>query len=93
MEKNTLMRYYRSKSFLGKIAVHMEMSNTEAHECMKESFFRKSTTEFSEEEFEEKLKDIRKYFAGAGVWIPEPGEEDAPPKDTTDYSKEGTNII
>lgn len=63
MEKNTLMRYYRSKSFLGKIAVHMEITPAETHEIMKDTFFLKSTTKFSDDEFEAKLKDIRTYFS------------------------------
>lgn len=93
MTANNRMRYYRSKSFLGRIAAHMGFTNEEAHEFIKLEYFRKSTTEFTDDDFDTKLSEIREDFSHLGVWIPEPGEEDTPPDDTTDYSKENTNIF
>lgn len=80
------MRYYRSKAFLGKIAEAMGIPDEEAHECMKDWFFKKSTTEFDDAGFDGKLQDIREFFSKVDVWIPEPGESGEAPEDTTDYS-------
>lgn len=41
-----------------------------------------STATLSEEEFKDLMKRIREYFSKAengGIWIPAPGEVDAPP--------------
>lgn len=85
------MRYYRSKSFIGKISEHMGMTTTEVHQELKRYFFKKSTTEFEDSEFDEKLEEIRVYFSRIGLWIPEPNESEEPPQDTTDYSEDQTS--
>lgn len=72
------MRYYRGV-VVPKIAKHRKTDADEAHEWAKKEFFKKSTTLFTEDGFEEKLSEIRSRMSAEGVWIPLPNEEDLPP--------------
>lgn len=72
MTSNELMRYYRSKVVLGKIAKLKGMDTDQAHEWMKRNVFKKSTTQFTDDEFEEKMAETRTMFSKEGVWIPKP---------------------
>ncbi len=78
MTTNKQMRYYRSTAFLGKIAKAKKMDMDQAHEWVKETFFGKSTTLFTDHEFEEKLSGIRSAMSkkeNGSVYIDLPNEE------------------
>lgn len=78
MTTNKQMRYYRSTTFLGKIAKQRNEDVREAHEWVKKEFFKKSTTLFTDSEFEEKLSEIRSAMSKkeyGSVYIDLPNED------------------